>query len=95
LFGNLEQARCAGLFGANVYPGALGGSFYGPLLSPGTVHLATCFNAIHWLDRLSAIPSTDFETRESLYERIQARLLAEPERYSWRYILAAVQLTHR
>jgi len=60
LFANVEKARRAGLFAANVYPGALGGSFYGQLLPPGTVHLATCFNALHWLDRLPAVPLTDF-----------------------------------
>jgi SAM dependent carboxyl methyltransferase len=60
LFANLEEARRAGLFAAGVYPGAVGGSFYGPLLPPGTVHLATSFNAIHWLDRLPAAPVTDF-----------------------------------
>jgi hypothetical protein len=32
---------------------------------------------------------------ESLYERIRARLLAEPERYLWRYILVAALLTRR
>jgi hypothetical protein len=25
-------------------------------MPPGTVHLATCFNAVHWLDRLPAVP---------------------------------------
>src|SRR5262249_23537428 len=40
----------------DVYPGAVGGSFYGPLLPPGTVHLATCFNSIQWLDRLPPVP---------------------------------------
>jgi hypothetical protein len=37
----------------------VGGSFYDPLLPPGTVHLATCFNAIHWLDRLPEVPLPD------------------------------------
>jgi hypothetical protein len=59
LFANLEQARRAGLFPAEVYPGAVGGSFYGPLLPPGTVHLATSFNAIQWLDRLPAVRLPD------------------------------------
>jgi hypothetical protein len=40
-------------------PARWGGSFYGPLLPPGTVHLATCFNAILWLDRLPAVPLPD------------------------------------
>jgi hypothetical protein len=62
LFANLEKARGAGLFPAGVYPGAVGGSFYGPLLPPGTVHLATCFNAIQWLDRLPAVPMPDTVT---------------------------------
>jgi hypothetical protein len=59
LFANLQEARRAGLLAAGVYPGAVGGSFYGPLLPPGTVHLATCFNAIHWLDRLPPVPLPD------------------------------------
>ena len=59
LFANLEGARRDGLFAADIYAGAVGGSFYGPLLPPGTVHLATSFNAIHWLDRLPAVPLTD------------------------------------
>ena len=40
-------------------------------------------------------PEREVETVECLYERIQARLLAEPDRCSWRYILVAVQLTRR
>jgi hypothetical protein len=56
LFANLEEASRAGHFPAGVYPGAVGGSFYGQLLPPGTVHLATSFNAIHWLDRLPDVP---------------------------------------
>jgi hypothetical protein len=59
LFANLEEARRAGLFPAGVYPAAVGGSFYGPLLPPGTVHLATSFNAIPWLDQLPAVPLPD------------------------------------
>ena len=34
-------------------------------------------------------------TVDSLYERIQERLLAEPERYFWRYIVVAALLTRR
>jgi hypothetical protein len=60
LFANLEEARRAAAFSAGVYPSAVGGSFYGPLLPPGTVHLATCFNALHWLDQLPAVPVPDF-----------------------------------
>jgi hypothetical protein len=59
LFANLEEARQAGLFPAGVYPGAVGGSFYGPLLPPGTVHFATSFNSIQWLDQLPAVGLPD------------------------------------
>jgi hypothetical protein len=59
LFANLEEARGSGLFPEGVYASAVGGSFYGPLLPPGTVHLATSFNAIQWLDRLPAVPLPD------------------------------------
>jgi hypothetical protein len=59
LFANLEEAWRAGLMASGVYPDAVGGSFYGPLLPPGTVHLATSFNAIQWLDRLPAVPMPD------------------------------------
>jgi hypothetical protein len=57
LFANLEQARRNGLAATGVHPSAVGGSFYGPLLPPRTVHLATCFNALQWLDRLPAVPA--------------------------------------
>jgi hypothetical protein len=60
LFANLEEARCASLVPAGVYPSVVGGSFYGPMLPPGTVHFATSFNSIHWLDQLPAEPVTDF-----------------------------------
>ncbi len=59
LFANLEGVRRAGLMAAEVYPRAVGGSFYGPLLPPGTVHLATSVNAILWLDRLPAVSLPD------------------------------------
>src|SRR5262245_17349043 len=55
LFANLEEARRTSLGTTGVYPGAVGGSFYGPLLPPGTVQLATCFNSIQWLDRLPTV----------------------------------------
>jgi hypothetical protein len=32
---------------------------------------------------------------ECLYERVRDRLLAEPERYLWRYVLVAALLTRR
>jgi len=59
LFANLEKARRAGRLPPGVYPSAVGGSFYGPLLPPGAVHLATCFNAIQWLDQLPPVPLPD------------------------------------
>ncbi len=40
-------------------------------------------------------PEGDVWTVESLYERIRARLLSEPERYTFRYILVATLLTRR
>jgi hypothetical protein len=58
LFANLEQARST--FPADVYPSAVGGSFYGPLLPSGSVHLATCFNSIIWLSQLPSVPILDF-----------------------------------
>jgi cyclopropane-fatty-acyl-phospholipid synthase len=60
LFANVEEARRAGLFQAGVYPSAVGGSFYGPLLPPGTVHLANSFNSIQWLDQLPEVSVPDF-----------------------------------
>jgi hypothetical protein len=56
LFANLDRAQPAGHFPAGVYPSVVGGSFYGPLLPPGTVHLATSFNSIQWLDQLPPVP---------------------------------------
>jgi hypothetical protein len=60
LFTNLEEVRRADILPTGVYPAAVGGSFYSPLRPPGSVHLATSFNSIHWLDRLPAVPVPDF-----------------------------------
>jgi cyclopropane-fatty-acyl-phospholipid synthase len=45
----------------------------------------------------TALNQTESEaaTVESLYERVRARLRAEPERYLFRYILVATLLTRR
>jgi len=40
-------------------------------------------------------PAREAATVDSLYERVRARLLAEPERYLWRYIIVAALLTRR
>jgi len=40
-------------------------------------------------------PQEGAATVESLYERVRARLLAEPERYLWRYLLSVVLLSRR
>ena len=40
-------------------------------------------------------PEGEAGTVECLYERIRARLLAGPERYSWRHILVVALLTLR
>ena len=52
LFANLHAARRTGALHEQVYPSAVGGSFYEPLLVPGTVHFAVSFNSVQWLDRL-------------------------------------------
>lgn len=60
LFLNLHEARTSGHIPANVYASAAAGSFYESLLSPGSVHLATAFNALLWLDKLLSAPVPDF-----------------------------------
>jgi gibberellin A4 carboxyl methyltransferase len=60
LFSNLDRARQSGLFPAGVYHSAVGGSFYGSVLPPASVHFATSFNSVVWLDQLPPVPVTDF-----------------------------------
>ncbi len=60
LFTNLHEARTAGELPVDVYPSAAAGSFYEPMVPPGTVHFAMAFNALLWLDRLPAAPVPDF-----------------------------------
>jgi hypothetical protein len=59
LFANLDQARRGSVLAEDVYASVVGGTFYGSLLPPSTVHLATCFNSILWLDQLPAVPMRD------------------------------------
>jgi hypothetical protein len=57
LFANLESAAP---FPPNVFASAAAGTFYGVVMPPRTVHLATSFNSILWLDRLPSVPVPDF-----------------------------------
>jgi hypothetical protein len=60
LFLNLDEARKAGRIPAGVYASAAAGSFYEPLVPPRSVHFATAFNALLWLDKLPVAAVPDF-----------------------------------
>ena len=45
---------------ADFFPLVAGGSFYGPLLPPASVHLGVTFNSVCWLDTLPREPIEDF-----------------------------------
>lgn len=55
LFANLDEARRGGHLAAGVYPSAVAGSFYEQLAPPGSIHFATAFNALLWLDDLPPV----------------------------------------
>jgi hypothetical protein len=55
LFANLDEARRGGQLAAGVYPSAVAGSFYEALTPPRSVHFATAFNALLWLDELPPV----------------------------------------
>jgi hypothetical protein len=59
LFFNLEKAWRNGNSAPGIFPGAVAGSFYEPLLPPGSVHFATSFNSLQWLDQLPAVSLPD------------------------------------
>src|SRR5262245_12126928 len=60
LFRNLYESREAGDPHKEVYSSATAGSFYRQLMPPGTVHFATSFNAVLWLEHLPAVAVPDF-----------------------------------
>lgn len=66
MFANLFDPRTAnylqahGTQRAHVYAGIVGGSFFGPLLPPRSVHLATTFTAVCWMDRVPDVPIPEF-----------------------------------
>ena len=43
----------------------------------------------------AALKQPEAEVIDVLYERIRVRLLDEPERYLWRYVMVAALLTRR
>jgi hypothetical protein len=59
LFANLDEARRGGQLAAGVYPSAVAESFYEQLAPPGSIHFATAFNALLWLDELPAVAVPD------------------------------------
>lgn len=60
VFANLSFADQLAAQKTNWYPLIAGGSFYGPLLPPATVHLGLSFNSVCWLDVLPAVPLPEF-----------------------------------
>ena len=60
LFRNLYEDALLRNRAADIFPAAVGGSFYGPLLPAGSVHLGLSFNSVLWLDRLPDVPFPDF-----------------------------------
>jgi hypothetical protein len=60
LFRNLHESGLDGNRQKGVYSSATAGSFYSQLMPSGTVHIATSFNALLWLDRLPAVPVPEF-----------------------------------
>jgi hypothetical protein len=50
LFANLFPDGDPAISEANVFTGAIGGSAYGPLVPPGSLHVATTFNALGFLE---------------------------------------------
>lgn len=51
LFSNLFPAGMPALSGANIFPSVVGGTAFGRLVPPRTLHIATTFNAIGFLDK--------------------------------------------
>ncbi len=60
LFMNLDEARKTGRVPAGVFDSAAAGSFYESLLPPRSIHFATAFNALLWLDKLPTVSVPDF-----------------------------------
>jgi hypothetical protein len=60
LFLNLHEARAAGRLAPGIFPCAVAGSFYEPLMPPRSVHFAMAFNAVLWLDASPAATVPDF-----------------------------------
>lgn len=60
LFRNLHEAREEGRLAPGVFPSAVAGSFYEPLMPPRSVYFAMAFNAVLWLDSLPAATVPDF-----------------------------------
>lgn len=66
LFLNLHDPRSENYFQAGgvpkpgIFPMASSGSFFGPLLAPGSVHFAMSFLAVEWMDRVPDVPVPEF-----------------------------------
>ncbi|OQK18746.1 cyclopropane-fatty-acyl-phospholipid synthase [Methyloprofundus sedimenti] len=51
LFKNLYPDGEAALSGTNIFPSAIGGTAYGRIVPPQSLHIATTFNTIGWLEK--------------------------------------------
>jgi len=50
LFSNLYSGGTAALVGTNIFPSVIGASAFGPIVPPRSIHVATTFNAIGFLE---------------------------------------------
>lgn len=60
LFANLQESIDGDEASVGTYASAIAGSFYSPLVPPGTAHFITCLNAMLWFDEPPEHPVTDF-----------------------------------
>ncbi len=60
LFKNLFPTEGQALLGADVFPGVIGGSGFGRLVPPQTIHMATTFNAIAFLEQKPDAPLPNY-----------------------------------
>ena len=72
-----------------VFPSAVGRSFYGPVLPPGSVTLGWCSNSVHWLSRVPAASPDAWSWKNSESPNVRAAFQRQSDD-DWRSFL-----THR
>lgn len=78
-------------YGPGIWAQANATSFFQPVVPPGTLHIACCYSAAHWLSQVPAVPNSDEVLFALMEPESRARLAAQAAQDWEAFLMARAQ----